>query len=485
MLRPMPDRDPESVTTDGQSVAAPPSVDRAPSFVGLLDRRVGTVGCAIAWGLASLVFVLMVVVQYGPTTHDAIEWDTPAWTVAHGQPRCSYAFRFQTEPPPVFPLVVAGAEAAVHGMDVRLFAEQPVRATDCRQAFIDLSAPPALHDAATLGFLGWVVLLAGFVAALRAVGRGRSGWEVAGVIVLALLPPVVAALNVSIHPEDLMALGLLLAATARSAHRRDVVAGVLLGLAVATQQFALLAAVPIVVLADWRDRGRLVLGAVGAAVVVSVPFLATGASGMVHALAGGSATQPGGPTPTLIARLPLEGTALVAVSRLVPLALAAVLAGWWRRRGGASTWEPVALMALVAASLDLRLAFEVNLFLWYFASVSVTLLVLAASLGGRRRWWLLAWGGWNVVVAACYGGGTWGVGTVSSGLVIQVVVVGWAMALAVVPLAERVRRDGRTDGAPVPTEGHHHRFDALVDGEPHRAVVGTDSHGVRPYAPPW
>jgi len=83
----------------------------------LLDRPLGRGQAVLWWTLASALFILVVVGQFGPTNHDAIEWDTPAWTLAHGQPSCSYRFGFQTEPPPLFPELVSPARLDEHEAD--------------------------------------------------------------------------------------------------------------------------------------------------------------------------------------------------------------------------------------------------------------------------------------------------------------------------------------------------------------------------------
>ena len=123
----------------------------------------------------------------------------------------------------------------------------------------------------------------------------------------------------------------------------------------------------------------------------------------------------------------------------------------------------------MAVALTLRLVFEVNLFIGYFAAVSATLLVLACASGTPRRWrrWLLAWAGWNVVVAAAYGGNSWRsvVQGVASGVALQVLVVGWAMALAVVPLAVGSWRGARRREDPPPAK------------EPSEAPSGSDLLG--------
>ena len=115
-----------------------------------------------------------------------------------------------------------------------------------------------------LGYVSWFVLLAGFIAVLRASGRGRSGFEAAGVILLAVVPVVWGALIQYYHPEDLLAMGLALGGVACSLRRKWVWAGLLLGLAVTSQQFSLLILAPLVVVVPGSQRLRLIASSAAA-----------------------------------------------------------------------------------------------------------------------------------------------------------------------------------------------------------------------------
>jgi len=414
----------------------------------LLDRPLGRGQAVLWWTLASALFILVVVGQFGPTNHDAIEWDTPAWTLAHGQPSCSYRFGFQTEPPPLFPELVGGVEVTVHSLDRRLFAARPYPTVDCRQDEADLSTAASLHDAALIGFLAWFVLLCGVVLVFRSDRRPPTIREAAGVLGLAVLPPVSAALTTSIHPEDLVAVGLCLAAVARSTRRRDVLVGVLFGLAACSQQFALLAVVPIVVLAGWGERARVMAGAGAAASAVCLPFLITDPGGLLHAFSGSSATQAGGATPTFVLEIHLHGVLLVVVSRGLPLLAAAIFTWGAGRRLGDRRWAVVPLLSVLAVCMTFRLLFEVELFLWYFAAVAVLLLLVAAMDRSATPLWLVSWAAWNAVVVICYSERSWDSFLQMSlvGLVSQAIVVGWAFGLGVTVLWRTSNgRVGQTD----------------------------------------
>jgi hypothetical protein len=97
------------------------------------------------------------------------------------------------------------------------------------------------------------------------------------------------------HPEEFVGASLAVAAVLLAAQGRGALAGVTLGLAVATKQWALLAALPVLMLAaeQWR---RVLVIAVGVSAVLVIPMLAGDPSRFIsqnfHAgVAGAGVTQ--------------------------------------------------------------------------------------------------------------------------------------------------------------------------------------------------
>ena len=116
----------------------------------------------------------------------------------------------------------------------------------------------ATSQTVQLGYVAWLVLMAGAVALLRACGRGRCRWEPAALVMLACAPPVWMPLRQFFHPQDIMATGLVLGALACVRRDRWVWAGVLVALALTSQQFALLVLVPLIVVVPQKFRARFV-----------------------------------------------------------------------------------------------------------------------------------------------------------------------------------------------------------------------------------
>jgi hypothetical protein len=319
---------------------------------------------------------------------DFDETATLAFAVAHGAWPCAYSTHNDHPIPPLYP-VVAGAVMEASGIGSTKLPASRSDSGRCRSTAVStFQWHGPLLAAWLLGLLGWPSLLAGLVLAVRAAGRGPSRLDIVGLCLIGCALPVAGALIQFFHPEDLFAMGLILAALAAALRRRWRATGVLVALACCTKQYALLAAVPLLVAAPGRDRRRLLLGAVVTAAAILIPLALVMGQGMIDALAGAGATLPG--RDTLIGASGLHGWVLVAVSRGSPLLLAALTALWLRRRLGARVMEPSTLTALLAVCLALRLVFEVNLYDYYFLALSVAL-VAADMISGRIRFETVAW----------------------------------------------------------------------------------------------
>jgi hypothetical protein len=254
----------------------------------------------------------------------------------------------------------------------------------------------AIVSTVRIGFVGFIALLAGAVALLRATGRGRNGWELLMVETLACTPPIFMCVENYFHPQDLVAMGLVMAALACMLRHRWIVAGILLGLAIITQQFALLALAPLFVVAPRQERVKLLVAALcsSAAVIIPLGIITKGGavraalfgSSRVSLVASGVIHTRGG---TLVAMLHLHGVPLFMVARIAPIAGAMVLAGIFVRQLGLVMLSVVPLISLIATSLLFRLVFEQNLFGYYFMAAGAMLIVLDVVRGSIRSYTVL------------------------------------------------------------------------------------------------
>ena len=365
-----------------------------------LDGPLAWGWCVGGWVLATALFYGLSATLGGPVVGDSIESTYSTWAIAHGNFSCAFPPPSSYHVPgikgpvdvaaPLYSLVSGALAALLRIGHSVTFPSSSALGTQCATAFSAMN-DWSLHASAThatlqLGYLVWIPLLAGVVTLIRASGNGRRRWEPLAVTLMAVSLPVYECLVPIFHPQDLLAMGLIAASAACALQRRWALAGVLLGLALTSQQFSVLVAAPLLVVAP-RDQRVRVAGAGAATVaVVALPLIAASSGRAARAVLLGSSragfirSSAGG---TVLWELHLRGVVLFAISRVAPIVAAVALAWWARRRLGNSALEPVALVSLLATALCMRLVFEVNLFTYYFMAVSVMLIVL--SVAQRRR----------------------------------------------------------------------------------------------------
>ena len=139
-----------------------------------------------------------------------------------------------------------------------------------------------------LGALVWLVLI--LRRRMRALGRPAAA--IAAVTAVALLNPGVFRSIHWGHPEELLAGALCVGAALAAGRDRTILAALLLGLAVATKQWALVAVVP-VVLAAPRRRLALLVGSGAVAAALILPTMVAAPETFVSVQR--SAAQAGGP----------------------------------------------------------------------------------------------------------------------------------------------------------------------------------------------
>jgi hypothetical protein len=206
---------------------------------------------------------------------------------------------------------------------------------------------------------------------------------------VALSPPVVLPIVQDFHPQDILALGLGLFAVACARRSSWIWGGVMIGLALSSQQFALLIAIPLFVAAPAAQRLRFALVALGTAAVIDVPILLLTSGRALRAILLGTGFSPTFGD-TVLQEVGLHGNVLTDVARVAPLLASLLLSSLVVRRFGAAVLEPTALISLIATSLFLRLVFELNLWGYYLLSVSV-LLILLDVVRGHIRGTTIAW----------------------------------------------------------------------------------------------
>jgi len=381
--------------------------ERVDTMKRWLNSPIPEIWCAIGWVCASVVYYGLVTLLGGPTEGDSSESVYSTWAIAHGDLACAYPhlgvyhFNNLASPfaltGPLYPLVTGAAAAVLRIGSAVAFPPRPELGANCSHAFVAFFnwsvSSSAILPTIRLSYLMWPILLAGTVSLVRATGRGRRRWELLAVLMVACTPSVLVCLTFFFHPQDLLAMGLILAGLACGLRKRWVWAGVLLGLACLAQQYALLVAAPLLVIAPGRERLKYAGGAAVGVAVIAVPFIvATSGRAIKNLLLGSSRVgiinrSTGG---TVLWEANIRGSLLFLLSRVAPIVAAMALAWWASKRLGPGLLTSVPLLSVVAASLAFRLVFEENLFVYYFMAISVALVVLEVA-SGHIRGTVLAW----------------------------------------------------------------------------------------------
>jgi hypothetical protein len=237
-------------------------------------------------------------------------------------------------------------------------------------------SPPWYRSQGLLGVLGWLVLAGGAWSLLRAA-EADSPARLAGLFIfLAFLPAASSAIVQLFHPQDIVSLGLALAALGQTIKSRLVLAGALFGLAIVTKQFAILLALPAVtVVPGIGARLRLALTAVVVAAAGILPFFVSAPRATLENFSGFSA---GGAVSgaTVLTLSGVSGTVASAVARDAPVLFAAAICLWALSRRGPWLRRPETLMALGLACVSGRLVFESVVFPYYLLAPSVLFFVL-------------------------------------------------------------------------------------------------------------
>jgi hypothetical protein len=373
-----------------------------------LDRPMPAIWSIISWLLSTVAFVGLTGLLGGPTEGDVSESVYGTWSIEHGNLACiypplaSHRLDVLANPfalaAPLYSLLSGGLAALFrigHSVPFPTSRQLGVNCINAFSAIFNWSVKSSsILPTIRLAYFVWPILAIGVVSLVRSANRGRSsGWEALALFMVAGTSPVLMSITYYFHPQDLLAMGLLLIGVAVSLKQRWLVAGVLLGLAFCSQQFALLVAAPLFVIAPSRDRAKYLAGMILAVVVVDVPIIiATSGRGVKTVLFGSSRVGSnirtfGG---TVLWELDLHGILIFTISRVLPILAATGFTWFFARRYGSELLRPVPVMSIVAVALITRLIFEVNLFGYYFMAAAVALVLLDVA-QQRIRGELLAW----------------------------------------------------------------------------------------------
>jgi hypothetical protein len=295
---------------------------------------------------------------------------------------------------PIYPLIAGGIGFVTRVGSSASFPSGSALGHNCTKAVVAMvhwsQRGGAVWPTVRTGYVVWLFLMVGMIMLLRAAGRGRSGWEPTALVIVACLPPVWFCVEMYAHPQDVAAMGFALAAMACALRSRWIAAGILIALAFLTQQYALLVAIPLFVLAPSTRKLPFAVAAAATTAAVAVPLLAATSGAAFRPIFAGTGAS-GGLGGTVAWEFHVRsGASLLLGSRLPPLVLSLALAWYVVRRLGPSALQPAVLVSLVAVSLSLRLVFEDNIFSYYYMALAVSLVVLDV-VRGRIRETLVAW----------------------------------------------------------------------------------------------
>jgi hypothetical protein len=393
---------PERTDDDGPDPsggAAAPRADRPRLIVTL-----------VLLAAAAACYVGIVAVRHGPPSGgDTVPLTAVTTALADGDLHAA-ASAASLPNPPGFPLLAAPFVAAFPSAvgspnwctpNARLrppavghppVGSPPAGVVECDPpvALASDTLPPRYRAQGLLGVASWLALAVGALALLRAARADTPARQAGLLAFLAFLPAASSAIVQLYHPQDVVSLGLALAALAQALQRRWLLAGVLFGAAVLTKQFAVLLLLPALVAAPDR-RSRLTLaGAAAAAFGAGIlPFLVVDPRATLENLtgfsAGGAATGQ-----TVLSLAGVHGTVASAVARDAPVVFALAVCVWAARRPGLHAGRPTTLVALSLVCTGSRLVFESVVFPYYLLAASV--LVLLLDLVARRSpHWSLTW----------------------------------------------------------------------------------------------
>jgi hypothetical protein len=327
----------------------------------------------VIWLLRVLsIVVIALVVSTAHARIDRQEIAVPTYAIASGHPSAAY--------PPIPPSLSQRVSYQPPGFPVA--AAIPVAVW---QGLTGGANPSGALTLAGYGAAAMVVIAGG-----RLVGAGPGGRrrEMLFLAVVSVSPFFREALGNYFHPEDVLALGLLLLALSLASESHWGWAGVALGLAFGSKQWVLLAVPPLIAMAPGRRaKARLLGAAFGAVALVYAPFILLKPAAAWQVFRGPVPVAGGFVPQTTIVGMLREAPWHVPLAyvndmaRLLPLLFATVVTAVWvlviSRRYGTVARLPIEnVLGLLLACVAFRLISDC-IALSYYALPLMVLIAVA------------------------------------------------------------------------------------------------------------
>jgi hypothetical protein len=327
----------------------------------------------VIWLLRVLsIIVIALVVSTAHARIDRQEIAVPTYAIASGHPSAAY--------PPIPPSLSQRVSYQPPGFPVA--AAIPVAVW---QGLTGGANPSGALTLAGYGAAAMVVIAGG-----RLVGAGPGGRrrEMLFLAVVSVSPFFREALGNYFHPEDVLALGLLLLALSLASESHWGWAGVALGLAFGSKQWVLLAVPPLIAMAPGRRaKARLLGAAFGAVALVYAPFILLKPAAAWQVFRGPVPVAGGFVPQTTIVGMLREAPFHVPLAyvndmaRLLPLLFATVVTAVWvlviSRRYGTVARLPIEnVLGLLLACVAFRLISDC-IALSYYALPLMVLIAVA------------------------------------------------------------------------------------------------------------
>jgi hypothetical protein len=354
--------------------------------------------------VASVLFVTWAV--GGPNLGDANLSMYTTWLLAHGNLTCAYPAGLSSPnvhissvlTSPLYPLIAAAFAAMFRIGSAIPFPAASALSHSCPYASSMLFGwarrAGALEPTLWIGVAAWMALTIALFYYLSDRGM-MTRRRAISLVVAALGAPAYQALIIYFHPQDLLAIALIVAALGSAQRERWLLAGVLIGLGLLAQQFVVLAAIPLLITCPRPRLPRFCAGAVLGFAPIGVSLLVlTSGSALFPIILGSDRVDPSVKLPvtssggSVLWELHLHGLVAFLTIRGLPIVSSIVVSIWARRRWDLAS-RPDLLVALVGLSLSFRLVFEQNIFSYYFTPVFVLLVLVAATMRSQASLILL------------------------------------------------------------------------------------------------